>query len=289
MTKKRLEVSDRWIKLSQTKTWIDILEEMAKRIPWAEALVFEDERVNYMDYLRNVYEYAKGLHSIGVRRGDHVGLWMTNRPEWCYARFAINKLGAIMIPISTRYRVDDLDYILSQSDAQVLIMEPKFLAKINSMEMINQLCPELAGSKPGQFVSKKFPLLKTVICVNGSSKGFLSMDEVLQKGKEVSDNDFQSETKPDDIIHIIYTSGTTAFPKGIMTPGTINVAFSVISGELFNLKEGDRYLNVLPFFGNIGLSTIQWCLLAGATLVMTNRFSPIDTFKLLKFCTFLCP
>lgn len=282
MTKKRLEISDSWMKLFKTKTWVDIFEETAKRIPDAEALVFEDEHVNYKEYLEKVTEYAKGLHAIGVRRGDHVGIWMTNRPQWCYARLAICKLGAIMIPISTRYRVDDLDYILGQSDTKVLIMEPTFLGKIDSMAMVNQICPELASSEPGQLASEKFPLLKTVICVNGSSKGCFTMDEVLQKGTKVSDSDIQVETKPEDIIHIIYTSGTTGFPKGIMTPSMINVAHCVTNAEVLKLKEGDRYLNVLPFFGNIGLTTMQQCLLTGATLVMTNRFSPPDTFKLIE-------
>ncbi|MFC2003576.1 AMP-binding protein [Chloroflexota bacterium] len=282
MTQKKLQVSDRWRGLFQTKTWIDILEETAQRVPDNEALVFEDQRTTYRGYLGKVNEYAKGLYAIGVRRGDHVGLWMTNRPEWCFARHAIYKLGAMMIPISTRYRVDDLDYILGQSDTKVLILEPKFLGKIDSMGMVNQLCPELASSKPGELTSKKFPLLKAVICVNGSVKGCFTMDEVLQKGTGVSDSEIQVKLTPDDIIHIIYTSGTTGFPKGIMTPSNCNVAYCTISTELFSLKEGARYLNVLPFFGNIGLFGMSNCLLSGATMVMTNVFLPVDTLKILE-------
>ncbi len=281
MAMKRLEVSDRWIKLCQTKTWDSILEETAGRIPEAEALVFEDERISYGEYLRKVYEYAKGLYAIGVRRGDHVGLWMTNRPEWCYARHAVYKLGAIMIPISTRYRVDDLDYILGQSDTKVLVMEPRFLGKFDSMGIVNQLCPELTSSKPGELASEKFPLLKAVVCVDGSFEGCFTIDEVLEKGKGVSDSDIQVELAPGDMIHIIYTSGTTGFPKGIMTPNTCNIGYCTISTELFSLKEGDRYLNVLPFFGNIGLWSMSMCLLTGATLVMTNRFLPVDTFQII--------
>jgi fatty-acyl-CoA synthase len=282
MTQKKLNVSDRWIKLCQEKTWVDILEETARRIPKAEALVFGNDRINYHQYLERVCDYAKGLRAIGVKRGDHVGLWMTNRPEWSYARHAIYQLGAIMIPINTRYRLDDLDYIIGQSDTKVLIMEPEFLGKINSMSMISQLCPELANSKPGELNSKKFPLLKAVVCINGSFKGCFTIDEVLKKGTNVLKTDIRVRLRPDDLIHIIYTSGTTGFPKGIMTPNTINVAYCTISTELFNLKQGDRYLNVLPFFGNIGLWGMSMCLLTGATLVMTNRFSPVDTLKIIE-------
>ena len=282
MTQKKLSVGDRWIKLCQEKTWVDILEETARKIPNLEALVFGNDHINHHQYLERVCDYAKGLRAIGVKSGDHVGLWMTNRPEWCYARHAIYQLGAIMIPINTRYRVGDLDYILGQSDTKVLIMEPEFLGKIDSMSMIKQLCPELASSKPGELDSKKFPLLKAVVCINGRFEGCFTIDEILKRGTGVSEAHIRVGLKPDDLIHIIYTSGTTGFPKGIMTPNTINVAYCTISTELFKLEHGNRYLNVLPFFGNIGLWGMSMCLLTGATLVMTNRFSPVDTLKIIE-------
>ncbi len=279
MVNRKLKVSDRWQELYRSKTWIDILEETAAKFPDAEALVFEDQGFDYREYLENVHRYAKGLHAIGVRRGDRVGIWMTNRPEWCYARYAIYKIGAVMVPISTRFRVDDLDYILGQSDTSVLIMEPTFLGKIDSAGMLNQLCPELAGSRPGELSSKRLPMLKCVICASGSFKGSFSIDEVLQRGMKVADSDIMVTLKPDDLIHIIYTSGTTAFPKGIMTPNTCNIAYCAISVELIDLGPGDRYFGPLPLFGNIGLGNMSWCLLAGATLVIQNRADPLANLQ----------
>jgi fatty-acyl-CoA synthase len=280
--KKELVASDRWRKLCQSKTWIDILDETIQRFGDDEALVFGKERVTYRRFGEKVNEYAKGLHSIGIRRGDHVAIWMTNRPEWCYARHAIYKLGAVMIPISTRYRVDDLDFILGQSDTKALIMEPNFFDKIDSMGMLKRLCSELSHSKPGELTSKKFPLLKAIVSLSGSFEGCFAIDEVLEKGREIPESDIHTALKPDDLIHIIYTSGTTGFPKGIMTPNICNVAYCTISVELMNLKRGDRYLNVLPFFGNIGLWGMSMCILVGAKLVMTNRFLPVDTLKIVE-------
>jgi len=216
--RKELIVSDRWRELCRSKTWIDILGETAQKFPDDEALVFGDQRTTYREYAQKVNEYAKALYSIGVRSGDHVGIWMTNRPEWCYARHAIYKLGAVMIPISTRYRGDDLDYILGQSDTKILIMEPNFLGKIDSMGIMRRLCPELGNSKPGEVTSTKYPLLKAVVSIDGSFNGCFTIDEVLKKGAKISENDINIGLKPDDLIHIIYTSGTTGFPKGIMTP-----------------------------------------------------------------------
>jgi len=148
MAKKQLNVSDGWVSLSQNNTWIDILAETARRLPDNEALVFENKRITYREYLRSVDEFAKGLSALGVVPGDHVAVWMTNRPEWCYTRHAIYKIGARMIPVSTRYRTEDLDYLIGQSDARWIIMESTFLCKINSMEMLRKLCPELEDTKP---------------------------------------------------------------------------------------------------------------------------------------------
>jgi fatty-acyl-CoA synthase len=217
-----------------------------------------------------------------VRQGDHVGIWMTNRPEWCYARNAIYKLGAVMIPVNTRYQVDDLDYILRQSDTKFLILESSFVGKINSIGILQRLCPELSSAKPGELNAKKFPLLKTVITIDTRSPGCFAIEDILRRGTNVSGRDIQVEVKHNDIIHIIYTSGTTGFPKGIMTPNSINIAYCAISTELTHMQPGDRYLNVLPFFGNIGLANMSKCILSGATLVMTNRFLPADTLKLIE-------
>jgi len=282
MAKRQLAVSEKWASLCRTQTWIDILEDTARTFPENEALISENVRITYREYVQRVDELARGLSALGVKRGDHVAVWMTNRPEWCFARHAVYKIGARMIPVSTRYRTEDLDYIIGQSDSRWLIMEPEFLGKLDSMGMLRQLCPEIDHSAAGKLECSRFPRLKGIVCVNTKAPGCYAYDEVLTSGRAVSKENIQVDLKPEDIIHIIYTSGTTGFPKGIMTPNTINVAFCAISTELFSLSRGDRYLNVLPFFGNIGLWAMSMCLMTGATLVMTNRFLPVDTLELIE-------
>ncbi len=75
----KLEVSDRWMGLYRTKSWIDLLKEASLQHPDIEAIVVGEKRVTYKCYWDKVVEYAKGLHAIGVRKGSHVGVWMTNR------------------------------------------------------------------------------------------------------------------------------------------------------------------------------------------------------------------
>jgi len=77
---------------AQSETLSDLLEEVALKWPNKEALVIGGERVSYGQYMANARKVAKGLYAMGIRRGDHVGIWMTNRPEWGYCRFGIYRL-----------------------------------------------------------------------------------------------------------------------------------------------------------------------------------------------------
>jgi len=280
--KKTLHVSDRWKELAQNKTLIHLLEDVALESPDREALIFGDQRITYSQYWENSRQLAKGLYAMGIRRGDHVGIWMTNRPEWCYCRFGIYQLGAVMIPINTRFGRDDLDYILRQGDIKALITERKFLGKIDAMGMLRTLVPELDNSKPGEVHSDTYPLLRNVVCLNGTQPGCFSWSELMQLAKNISDQDIETELKPEDLIHIIFTSGTTGFPKGVMSSNIGQVGYSTITAEGFKLSEGSRLLDVVPLFGNIGLGLMSFALVAGATLVMMNRFDPLDAIKLIE-------
>jgi len=286
LAKKNLQVSDKWQELPQKKTWVDIFEETAERYAERNALVFWEtgRRFTYAEYKRRVDELAQGLYAIGVRKGTHVGLWMTNRPEWVFSRLAIYKLGAIMVPFHTRYKTEELRYVLKQSDTRVLLMEDEFFGKIFAMEMLEELIPDIEAYTPGEVNSKEFPELKSVIC-RGEREypGTYSLENVLELGSGIKDDDINTIKSPDDTIHIIYTSGTTGFPKGVVTPNTCNVAYCAISAELYGLHEDSRYLNLMPFFGNIGLWNHTLPILEGCTLVVgSSMFDPKETLEIIE-------
>ncbi len=279
----RLQASDKWREWCEKLTWYDILEMAARERPQQEALVFGDKRITYREYLERVNEFAKGLFAAGVRKGDHLALWMTNRPEWCYLRFAINKLGARFIPINTRYRADEMEYVLAHSDSKVLIMEDLFLGKIDVVGMIQGLCPELATSERGKLQLAKFPQLKSVICLSDKQyPGCFSLKEVVESGKGVSDDDIRVEASPEDLTHIMYTSGTTGVPKGSMQTSKANIASLTVASELWGLGEGDRLLNIAPFFGNMGYGMMSMCVIQKATLVSALAFEPEDTLRTIE-------
>ena len=89
----KLSVSKKWEYLCKQKTWVEIFEDTVEKFSEKEALAFTESnrRITYREYADRVNELARGLYAIGVRKGMHVGIWMTNRPEWCFARLAIYK------------------------------------------------------------------------------------------------------------------------------------------------------------------------------------------------------
>ncbi|MDY6974474.1 MAG: AMP-binding protein, partial [Thermodesulfobacteriota bacterium] len=277
---KKLEVSDRWLKLKDG-TWHNLFQDAAKKYSEKEAIVFRDQRMTFGELLGKATELAKGLYDIGVRPKDHVALWMSNRPEWVVCRYGINMLGAVMIPLNTRYKAEELEYVLSQSDARVLLMEDKFFGRIDAMGILRGLCPELDNAKSKIPSLTRFPLLRGIICLGDSNNGCFTWDEAFQSGKKIADSDIKFELQNDDLIHIIYTSGTTGFPKGVMIANSNFISVICINAELDRFEQGDRFLVSLPLFGNIGLVTHSQTLFQGATTVLTDRYDVNSTLEIL--------
>src|SRR5438876_11874056 len=106
----------------ETQTLGGLPERAARRWGPREALAFQGRRWTVAEVDARVDGVAKGLLELGIAPGDKVALWMVNRPEWIDAMFAIMKIGAILVPVNTRFRTDDMAYVLGQSDAVVVIL-----------------------------------------------------------------------------------------------------------------------------------------------------------------------
>src|SRR5262249_23714235 len=137
----------------------------AARWPEREALCFEGRRWSYAEFDREVERAAKALISAGIEPGEHVCLWLVNRPEYLFLLYAIARIGAVQVPINTRFRAHDMSYILAQSDATTLISAGHW-GSSDYLEIIEELLPDLRSQNARQIESGAFPCLRRVILLN---------------------------------------------------------------------------------------------------------------------------
>ena len=121
-------------------------------------------RYTYREFRAECDRVARGLMALGINKGDHVGIWATNYPEWVIAQFATAKIGAVLVTVNPAYRTHELEYLLRQSDAAALMLIGNFRTS-DYVAMLNEVVPELAGSSPGQLRSEKLPHLRNVIFI----------------------------------------------------------------------------------------------------------------------------
>jgi len=271
-----------WVK----KTIGAVFDEVVEKYPRKEAFIFEDQRITYREMGEKINSFAKGLLNLGVKKGDKISLLMTSRPEWMIAKFASAKIGAILVPVNTRYKAYELEYILKQSDSTVLIMMDRFL-NINYLQMVRELCPELETSSTRRFRSERLPILKHVVILGKDRlPGAWSFAEVLENGAKLSLDaevkKIQQSIDPEDIVNIQYTSGTTGFPKGAMLSHNMyGHMLSVGRGMHFNSKDCLMIPN--PFFHVFGsICGILLCVVHGGTIATIEYFDPEACLKMIE-------
>lgn len=263
----------------------ELLDRIAASYPDNDALVYPDRglRYSYKKFLQVCSQFAKGLMKLGIKKGESVAIWATNVPEWVITQFGSPRIGAVLVTVNTNYKVFELEYLLKQSDSTTLIMIEGTKTS-NYIDMIYELCPELNHCKPGQLVSERLPFLKNVILI-GEKKypGMFTWEEVMKMGEEVTDEELaarRATLEPDDVINMMYTSGTTGFPKGVMLTHHNLIANACGLAECMKLGPDDRLCIPVPFFHCFGcvIGTMS-CVVSGTAMVPVEVF---DARKVLE-------
>lgn len=242
-----------------------------------EAAVFRqfDKRYTYYDLDRAVDAFAAGLLSLGLERGDRIGIWSPNRPEWLITQFATARIGLVMVNINPAYRLSELEYALNKVGCKALVTAAAFKSS-DYLGMIRTLAPEVDTCAPGRLAAAKLPTLKIVIRMGAEkSPGMFNFDQVssLAGPAQMMRLDAISRAlDPDDPINIQFTSGTTGAPKGAtLTHYNIvnNAAFTV---RAMGFGEADRLCIPVPLYHCFGmvLGTLG-CVTAGAAMVFAGE------------------
>jgi fatty-acyl-CoA synthase len=270
----------------------EILEQQAERRPDKEALVYNypelglNLRLNYRQYRDEVDRVSKGLMALGIAKGDHVAVWAPNVPEWIFLQLALARIGAVMVTVNTAYKASELEYVLRQGDITTLFMTEEFRGN-SYLDSVNSIVPELkdlTDSIAQPLLSEKLPRLKRIVLIGTKPHpGTLLYSHVVEMGQQISDEalrERRTSVTPEDVAMIMYTSGTTGFPKGAMLTH-YNIVNQMESSRLNQDYSYWRYVNPMPLFHIAGSNFVIAAVLNGFTLIQLIAFDPVKELELL--------
>lgn len=281
-------MKDQWY-VDALTTWSAVLEDQVARRPDDVLFIDDGRSMTYGAFGKAVDRFARGLIDLGVRKGDVVAIWMTNSIDWVVCQFAIYKTGAMLLPLYSYYRQSELDYALNQSGVSVMIMADRFLGKIDALAIAKETIPELATGTRDGFSTARFPALKHIILVGEGADlpSRHTFEGVSARGEaEVSDLDLlkaQTAVSPFDVMNIMYTSGTTGFPKGGMSMHVTNLTTVGQWSAMAGLTPDDVILCHVPLFTNFGgLYGAALGIRNGCKVIITEQFDAAQSLRLIE-------
>ena len=264
------------------RTFGDLPAAVAARLPDREALVFEQQRYTFAEVDREVDRAAKALMALGVGRGDHVALWLNNCADWVFISFAVVKIGAVLVPINTRFRGRDMGYVLNQSDSTILISHDRS-GPIDYLTMIHETVDLPAGGDT--ITNADFPKLRHVVILAAEDHpGTVSWKRAKSNADTITDDALAARARdvdPDAPCFIMYTSGTTGHPKGVVHAHKL-IRNIEERGYRLAVTPQDVILSYLPLFHAFGFSDgLMMAMITGAKQVITATFDPDECLDLI--------
>jgi fatty-acyl-CoA synthase len=257
-----------------SRTAPDLLDEMASKYPGRRFLVDGETRLSYGEFRDGVRHHAKGLIALGLGKGSRVAMLMGNRVEWLTAYFAAMSVGAEVVALSTLSTARELAYQLTHAEVSVLVFEPKY----RDRDFVAVLADAVRehGLDP----------LPKYIPVEDAPPGAMSFSDLVEFGGRIDDDTLaaaQSAIEPGDTACILYTSGSTALPKGVPLyhSGLIDNMWSI--GERQHLTPDDRlWLAVSLFWSYACVNALFTIMTHGASIVLQHHFEPGEALRLIE-------
>ena len=283
---------------------------MAENTPWVDGLTFGevlahtvnehgsrdavvfpqlDLRWSYEEFDAKIRQVAKALMGLRLKKGDHVGIWATNWPEWILVQFGAALIGAVLVNVNPAYRRHELAYILKQADLRALIVTDTHKTS-DYEEMVVGVIPELAAAGDGgRVASTEFPFLNHVVSIKSETRheGILSWTSFLERGADVPDERLAllgESVAPGDPANIQYTSGTTGDPKGAMLSHRNLLLNAFYTGSRQHISEEDRVCIPVPFYHCFGcvLGTLLCTVYGSAMVIPAESFEADATLSALE-------
>ncbi len=254
-----------------------------------EALVSPSHNVRWtwVEFAERVDALAAGFLALGLQRGERIGIWSLNRPEWTLTQFAAAKAGLILVTINPSYRLSELEFALSKVGCAAIVTATAFKTS-NYMEMLNTLVPELASAQTGRLRAARLPHLRAVIQVGGPAfPGTIPFEEVARMGGARHREDIArlgKELQFDDPVNIQFTSGTTGSPKGVTLTHHNILNNGYFTGRAMRLTEQDRICIPVPLYHCFGMvmGNLASVTLGAAMVYPGEGFDPLATLQTIE-------
>jgi acyl-CoA synthetase (AMP-forming)/AMP-acid ligase II len=264
-------------RLIEVTTLGDLLLRAAERWPDEEALIFPDERLSYAQLAQRAKTKARALMGMGIRPGDHVGILAPNLVEVVEMLFAIALSGAVAVLVNARYKTTELAYVIENADLKALFTTNRIADYVNFAELLYEALPGLASADdPLSLELEAAPLLRSVIMMEDPGQaGLVSWEKFQAFAEKASPEELwqrRSQVALSDPCIMMYTSGTTANPKGCRLSHEALVRNAREMGIRFEITDQDRQWNPLPMFHMGAILPLISVIWAGAPFITDTHF-----------------
>jgi fatty-acyl-CoA synthase len=270
-------------------TFGGLIDLLADRAPDRPAIVAADHsrpagpprRRSYGELAADIHALQYGLAELGIAPGERVAVLLSSVEEWILYMFAVARLGAVFLPVNPRFGSHELAYVLKHSGAAALVSMGTYVGRDYAA-----LIADVTGSWQPGAPAENLPSLRDIIGVRTPPHPqAVATADLLARGhaRRAADGPPADAAAPGDIAILFYTSGTTAFPKGVPLSHANLLPHSIACGALLDLAADDRVLSLYPFFGvSGGANKVLSTFGAAACLVFQDAFRPEEAADLLE-------